>query len=66
MSSRQGGKLKPLKAPKKEKTEETEEDAAFKERKKAEAAAMKAARDKALKGGPMGGGGIKKCVLRML
>ncbi|KAG5341049.1 hypothetical protein C0989_011908 [Termitomyces sp. Mn162] len=63
MSSRQGGKLKPLKAPKKEKTEETEEDKAFKEKKKAEAAATKAAKDKALKSGPMGGGGIKKCVL---
>jgi hypothetical protein len=32
-------------APKKEKTEETEEDAAFKARKKAEADATKAARE---------------------
>ncbi|KAF8894432.1 translation machinery associated TMA7 [Infundibulicybe gibba] len=60
MSSRQGGKLKPLKAPKKEKKEDSEEDAAFKERKKAEAEAMKAAKERALKGGPMVGGGIKK------
>lgn len=30
MSSRQGGKQKPLKAPKKERGEETDEDAAFK------------------------------------
>ncbi|KAF5386584.1 hypothetical protein D9615_001702 [Tricholomella constricta] len=60
MSSRQGGKLKPLKAPKKEKKEETEDEIAFKERKKAEAEAMKAAKERALKGGPMVGGGIKK------
>lgn len=59
MSGRQGGKLKPLKAPKKEKKEETEDEIAFKEKKKAEADATKAARDKALKGGPPGGG-IKK------
>ncbi|KAF8163070.1 translation machinery associated TMA7 [Crassisporium funariophilum] len=60
MSSRQGGKLKPLKAPKKEKKEDTEEEAAFKEKKKVEADALKAAKDRALKGGPMVGGGIKK------
>ncbi|KAG7452897.1 translation machinery associated TMA7 [Guyanagaster necrorhizus] len=59
MSGRQGGKLKPLKAPKKEKKEETEDEIAFKEKKKAEAEALKAARDKALKGGAPGGG-IKK------
>ena len=63
MSSRQGGKLKPLKvcapleegkgstnlclkAPKKAKADETEEDAAFKAQKKAEAEALKAAREK--------------------
>jgi len=63
MSSRQGGKAKPLKvfkfgsrlrwmvlislkAPKKEKKEESEEEVAFKEKKKAEAAAMKVAREK--------------------
>ncbi|EDR11009.1 uncharacterized protein LACBIDRAFT_316099 [Laccaria bicolor S238N-H82] len=61
MSSRQAGKLKPLKAPKKEKKEEMEEDVAFKEKKKAEAEALKAARDKAMKSsGPLVGGGIKK------
>ncbi|KAG2348585.1 hypothetical protein BDR05DRAFT_1056439 [Suillus weaverae] len=48
--SRQGGKLKPLKAPKKESKEEDEDDKAFKERKKAEEAALKVARDKAVKG----------------
>ncbi|KZP29900.1 translation machinery associated TMA7 [Athelia psychrophila] len=60
MSGRAGGKLKPLKAPKKEKKEDDEEDVAFKERKKAEAAAMKDARANALKGGPPTTGGIKK------
>ncbi|KAG6874318.1 hypothetical protein C0995_001543 [Termitomyces sp. Mi166 len=35
-----------LQAPKKEKTEETEEEAAFKEKKKAEAAALKAAKER--------------------
>ncbi|KAJ7632249.1 translation machinery associated TMA7 [Roridomyces roridus] len=60
MSGRQGGKLKPLKAPKKDKKEEDEEDVARKAKAKADADALKAARDKALKGGPMGGAGIKK------
>ncbi|KAI0698484.1 translation machinery associated TMA7 [Cytidiella melzeri] len=59
MASRQGGKLKPLKAPKKEKKEEDEEDTAFKQKKLAEATALKAAKEKALKGGAPGGG-IKK------
>ncbi|OJT14172.1 hypothetical protein TRAPUB_9283 [Trametes pubescens] len=56
MASRQGGKLKPLKAAKKDKKELDEEDVAFQARKKAEEAALKAARDKG--GAP--GGGIKK------
>jgi len=60
MPSRQGGKAKPLKVPKKEKKEETEEEIAFKEKKKKEAEAEKAARERALKSGPMVGGGIKK------
>jgi hypothetical protein len=37
-----------LKAPKKEKREETEDEAAFKEKKKAEAEALKTARDKGM------------------
>ncbi|OCH95286.1 TMA7-domain-containing protein [Obba rivulosa] len=61
MASRQGGKLKPLKAPKKDKKEMDEDEAAFKEKKRQEEAALKAARDKAAKGGPPGGG-IKKYV----
>ncbi|GAB1521676.1 hypothetical protein RhiTH_004773 [Rhizoctonia solani] len=57
MSGRQGGKLKPLKAPKKDKKDEDEDDKAFKAKQKAEAAALKDAQARA---GPMGGGGIKK------
>jgi len=49
----------PWQTPKKEKKEEDEEDAAFKAKKKAETDALKAAKDKALKGGAPGGG-IKK------
>lgn len=58
--SRQGGKAKPLKAPKKKSKELTEEDQAFKEKQRAEAAAKKALMEKAKKGGPLLGGGIKK------
>ncbi|KAH8829623.1 translation machinery associated TMA7 [Flagelloscypha sp. PMI_526] len=48
-------------APKKTQKDEDEDDKAFKEKQKADAAALKAAKDKALKGGPLGGGGgIKK------
>ncbi|KAI0646788.1 translation machinery associated TMA7 [Trametes meyenii] len=59
MASRQGGKLKPLKAPKKDKAELTDDEIAFQQKKKQEEAALKAARDKAAKGGAPGGG-IKK------
>lgn len=61
MSGRQGGKLKPLKAPKKKNNEfEDDEDAAFKAKQKAEAQARKEMAAKASKGGPLVGGGIKK------
>ncbi|KAG8889156.1 hypothetical protein FRB98_005631 [Tulasnella sp. 332] len=62
MSGRQGGKMKPLKAPKKEKKEDDEDDAAFKAKQKADQEALKKAQDrgKLLQGGPMGGAGIKK------
>ncbi|KAH9901107.1 hypothetical protein C8Q73DRAFT_786506 [Cubamyces lactineus] len=46
-------------APKKDKKDLDEEDVAFQQKKKAEEAALKAARDKAAKGGAPGGG-IKK------
>ncbi|KAJ1969239.1 hypothetical protein IWQ62_000740 [Dispira parvispora] len=60
MSSRQGGKLKPLKNPKKGKKDLDEDDLAFQQKKKEEAAALKALKDKATKGGPLASGGIKK------
>lgn len=61
MSGRQGGKLKPLKAPKKKNNEfEDDEDVAFKAKQKAEAQARKEMAAKATKGGPLVGGGIKK------
>ncbi|KAK9448050.1 translation machinery associated TMA7 [Limtongia smithiae] len=60
MSGRQGGKVKPLKAPKKERKDLDDEDKAFLEKKKAEAAARKDMAAKAAKGGPLVSGGIKK------
>ncbi|KAK9358263.1 putative coiled-coil domain-containing protein 72 [Lipomyces starkeyi] len=60
MSGRQGGKAKPLKAPKKERKDVDQEDKAFLEKKKAEAAARKEMAAKASKGGPLVTGGIKK------
>ncbi|TDL27221.1 translation machinery associated TMA7 [Rickenella mellea] len=59
MPGREGGKMKPLKAPKKEKAEPTPEEIEFAKKKREEAAALKAAQAKAVKGGPPGGG-IKK------
>ncbi|CAH2353625.1 translation machinery-associated protein 7 [[Candida] railenensis] len=60
MSGRQGGKAKPLKAPKKKQDDFDEEDLAFKAKQKADAAAKKAMADKAKGKGPLVGGGIKK------
>lgn len=60
MSGRQGGKSKPLKAPKKKTQEYDEEDLAFKAKQKADQQAKKEMAEKAKKGGPMVGGGIKK------
>ncbi|KAL2001232.1 hypothetical protein VTN02DRAFT_2075 [Thermoascus thermophilus] len=59
---REGGKAKPLKAPKKEKKELDEEDLAFREKQKAEAKARKELAEKAKGKGPMSTGqqGIKK------
>ncbi|CUS21697.1 LAQU0S03e08592g1_1 [Lachancea quebecensis] len=60
MSSRQGGKLKPLKSKKKGQQELDPEEAAFKEKQKADAAAKKALMNN-LKGGKnLVSGGIKK------
>ncbi|KAI9209327.1 translation machinery associated TMA7 [Polychytrium aggregatum] len=60
MSSRQGGKLKPLKTPKKAEKFEDEDDAAFKQKQKEEAAKLKELQAKAGQKGPLSGGGIKK------
>ncbi|TPX59214.1 hypothetical protein SpCBS45565_g07806 [Spizellomyces sp. 'palustris'] len=61
MSSRQGGKLKPLKAPKKKQGDDLDEsDMAFKQKQKEEQARLKALKDQASKKGPLVGGGIKK------
>jgi len=60
--SREGGKVKPLKAPKKEKKEVDEEDVAFKAKQAADAKARKEMADKAKGKGPLNAGqqGIKK------
>lgn len=59
MSGREGGKKKPLKAPKKASGPETDEDKAFKLKQQEEKKKMDEARAKAAKGGAPGGG-IKK------
>ncbi|VDK75384.1 unnamed protein product [Litomosoides sigmodontis] len=60
MSGRQGGKAKPLKKPKKEQKELTEEDIAFRKKKQDEAKKLQEAQAKAAQKGPLVGGGIKK------
>ncbi|KAK2733706.1 Translation machinery-associated protein 7 [Onygenales sp. PD_40] len=59
---REGGKAKPLKAPKKEKKELDDDELAFREKQKADAKARKELADKAKGKGPMNSGqqGIKK------
>ncbi|OKL62656.1 hypothetical protein UA08_01635 [Talaromyces atroroseus] len=59
---REGGKVKPLKAPKKEKKELDDDELAFKEKQRAEAKAKKELMDKAKGKGPLNTGaqGIKK------
>ncbi|PGH17782.1 hypothetical protein AJ79_00923 [Helicocarpus griseus UAMH5409] len=59
---RDGGKAKPLKAPKKEKKELDEDEIAFREKQKADAKAKKELAEKAKGKGPMNSGqqGIKK------
>ena len=61
MSSKQGGKQKPLKAPKKEAKELDEDDIAFKKKQQEEKKAMaNLAAGIKTKGGPLSQGGIKK------
>ncbi|OJJ61100.1 hypothetical protein ASPSYDRAFT_87654 [Aspergillus sydowii CBS 593.65] len=61
-ASREGGKVKPLKAAKKEKKDLDDDDLAFKEKQRAEAKAKKDLLDKAKGKGPLNTGsqGIKK------
>lgn len=60
MSGREGGKKKPLKAPKKESKEMDDDEVAHKQKMKDQAKAMQEAKAKASQKGPLGGGGIKK------
>ncbi|KAG8309493.1 Translation machinery-associated protein 7 [Homalodisca vitripennis] len=60
MSSREGGKKKPLKAPKKESKEMDEEDMKLKQKQKETQKALAEAKAKAAQKGPLVGGGIKK------
>ncbi|CAO2815383.1 unnamed protein product [Amaranthus hypochondriacus] len=60
MSSKLGGKAKPLKQPKKEKVELDEDDKAMLQRKKEEEKALKELRAKAQQKGQFGGSGLKK------
>ncbi|KAJ3186478.1 Translation machinery-associated protein 7 [Gaertneriomyces sp. JEL0708] len=61
MSGRQGGKLKPLKAPKKKGASDMDEtDLAFKQKQKEEQQKLKELAAKASGKGPLASGGIKK------
>lgn len=60
MSSREGGKKKPLKAPKKKEQELDEEAVAHKQKMKEQEKALQEAKAKAAQKGPLVGGGIKK------
>jgi len=60
MSSREGGKKKPLKAPKKDKQEMDESDVEFKKKQQEEQKRIKEMAAKAGQKGPLVGGGIKK------
>lgn len=60
MSGRQGGKKKPLKAPKKEKEDLDEEDVAFKQKQREDQKKLDELKKKAAGKGPLTSGGIKK------
>ncbi|XP_060926371.1 translation machinery-associated protein 7 [Limanda limanda] len=59
MSGREGGKKKPLKAPKKQSKEMDDDDVAYKQKQKEDQKALDALKVKAAKGS-LGGSGIKK------
>nr|ADK13065.1 conserved hypothetical protein 8 [Hevea brasiliensis] len=60
MSSKQGGKAKPLEQPKAEKKDYDETDTANIQKKKEEEKALKELRAKAAQKGTFGGSGLKK------
>lgn len=60
MSSREGGKKKPLKNPKKECKELDEDDVKMKQKLKEQQKALNDLKSKAAQKGPMVSGGIKK------
>ncbi|XP_076012872.1 translation machinery-associated protein 7 [Genypterus blacodes] len=60
MSGREGGKKKPLKAPKKQSKDMDDDDVAFKQKLKDDQKAMDALKAKASAKGPLSAGGIKK------
>ncbi|XP_044739335.1 translation machinery-associated protein 7 homolog [Chrysoperla carnea] len=60
MSGREGGKKKPLKAPKKQAAEMDDDDLAFKQKQKETQKALNEAKAKASQKGPLVTGGIKK------
>lgn len=60
MSGREGGKKKPLKAPKKQDKDLDDNDVAHKQKMKDQAKAMADAKAKASQKGPLVSGGIKK------
>nr|CAI5837288.1 unnamed protein product [Callosobruchus analis] len=60
MSSREGGKKKPLKAPKKDSKELDDADLEYKQKQKEQQKALQEAKAKASQKGPLVGGGIKK------
>ncbi|XP_045782407.1 translation machinery-associated protein 7 homolog [Maniola jurtina] len=60
MSGREGGKKKPLKAPKKNAKELDDDDVALKQKLKEQEKALNEAKAKASQKGPLVSGGIKK------
>ena len=60
MSTREGGKKKPLRAPKKDKADLDEEDLKLKQKQKEQQKALSNAKTKALQSKSFGTGGIKK------
>lgn len=60
MTGREGGKKKPLKAPKKEGKDLDDDDLAHKAKLKEQQKALDAAKQKAAQKGPLVSGGIKK------